>query len=94
MALSGNELVTGSGESGTQQQISTAQPVAFCKSRGNGGDSKCTIPGFTGTWRSDGSKRAREIAARGDTPVSKKSNLLRRFGKFELPLHLDPGLRG
>jgi hypothetical protein len=37
-----------------------------------------------GTWRSDGRKTAKEIAARRDLPASKKVKLRRFFGKLEV----------
>jgi hypothetical protein len=37
-----------------------------------------------GTWRSDGRKTAKEIAARRDITVSKKVKLRRFFGKLEV----------
>jgi hypothetical protein len=37
-----------------------------------------------GTWKSDGRKTAKEIAARRDIPANKKAKLRRLFGKLEL----------
>jgi hypothetical protein len=37
-----------------------------------------------GTWRSDGRRTAREIAARRDIPASRKARLRRLFGKLQL----------
>jgi len=37
-----------------------------------------------GIWKSDAQKTAREIAARGDIPDSRKRKLRRFFGKLEL----------
>lgn len=37
-----------------------------------------------GTWRSDGRKTAKEIAARRDLPANKTIKLRRLFGKLEL----------
>jgi len=37
-----------------------------------------------GTWKSDGRRTAKEIAARGDVPASKKAKLRRFFGKLVL----------
>jgi hypothetical protein len=39
---------------------------------------------LSGTWRSDGRKAAKEIAARRDITASKKVKLQRFFGKLEL----------
>lgn len=41
-------------------------------------------PRLIGTWRSDGRKTAKEIAARRDIPANKKAKLRRFFGKLEL----------
>jgi hypothetical protein len=37
-----------------------------------------------GTWKSDGRRTAKEIAARRDIPTSKKAKLRRVFGKLEV----------
>jgi hypothetical protein len=37
-----------------------------------------------GTWKSDGRRTTKEIAARSDIPFSKKAKLRRLFGKLEL----------
>ena len=41
-------------------------------------------PRLIGTWRSDAKKTAREIHARNDIPLSKKSKLKKLMGKLEL----------
>jgi hypothetical protein len=41
-------------------------------------------PRLIGTWQSDAKKTAREIDARNDIPLSKKSKLKKLMGKLEL----------